>query len=325
MNDSDSKALCESLIHAESEADVIAVLKKDGYWDDPEYWRYYGDKDTNWAQAGGQQSRADFALNEKAINSIDSLLTLKCLLAGVDPEGPQAPPSIRAAVARFIEGGSAALKTTGGRIEDWPVDFSREVAENISIFTTESKNAIRGTKPCVNIANIGEGHTPEAFPHTFVSLDRRNKVGIQFVQGKFCQGGSGAIRHCGENKLQLIVSRRHPALLKSPIAPGTYPKHESDDCWGFTVVRREQASATSKIPVLTYLAPLAAKKNQRRGGVLRFSAHDMALFPKGDTAYQRRIEYGTLIKLYEYQLRNTGNIIMRDGLWPAPQLATSHK
>ncbi|HVA19433.1 MAG TPA: hypothetical protein VMU55_04595, partial [Solirubrobacteraceae bacterium] len=63
---------------------------------------YYGDNALNWSQAGGQQGRADFALNEKAINSIDAVLTLKCLLAGINPEGPQAPPTIRAAVAQFI-------------------------------------------------------------------------------------------------------------------------------------------------------------------------------------------------------------------------------
>ena len=314
MNSVEAKSLCESLVNADTEQEVIERLTAAGYWDDPNCWRYYGDKDLNWSQAGGQQGRADFALNEKAINSIDSFLTLKCLLAGIDPEGPQAPGSIRAAVARFIEEGSAELKTTGGRVEDWPAPFSRKIAENISIYATEPSGGRRGTRPCVNIADLGEGHTPEAFPNTFVSLGRRNKVCIQFVQGKFCQGGSGAMRHCGENKLQLIVSRRHPALLKSPVVPKDYPRHESDDWWGFTVVRREQASTTSKVPVLTYLAPLGAKEGPRLGGVLRFVAADMPLFPKGDTAYGRRVEHGTLIKLYEYQLRNTGNIIRSDGL-----------
>jgi hypothetical protein len=112
MNSSEAKSLCESLIHADTEQEVIERLTKAGYWNNPDCWRYYGDKDLNWSQAGGQQGRADFALNEKAINSIDSYLTLKCLLAGIDPEGPQAPGSIRAAVARFIEEGSAELKIT---------------------------------------------------------------------------------------------------------------------------------------------------------------------------------------------------------------------
>lgn len=308
-----AKRLCEQLIHADTEADVIDILKQAGYWDDPNCWRYYGDNQLNWSQAGGQQGRADFALNEKAINSIDAVLTLKCLLAGINPEGPDAPPSIRAAVARFIENG-AKLTTQGGRVEDWSPTFRTKVAENISIFTTEAAGSKVATKPSVNIADLGEGHTPSAFPNTFVSLGKRNKASVAFVQGKFCQGGSGAIRHCGTNKLQLIVSRRNPQLLECEQVPPSYPRADSDDCWGFTVVRREEATANSKIPVLTYLAPLGSKENPRSGEVLRFKAPTMPLFPKGDVAYQRAVEWGTLMKLYAYQLKNTGNIIRRDGL-----------
>ena len=113
-----AKELCEHLINADAEADVVALLTQAGYWNDPACWRYYGDNELNWSQAGGQQGRADFALNEKAINSIDAVLTLKCLLEGVNPEGPDAPTSIREAVAKFFEH-SAKLTTSGGRVEDW--------------------------------------------------------------------------------------------------------------------------------------------------------------------------------------------------------------
>jgi hypothetical protein len=114
--------------------------------------------------------------------------------------------------------------------------------------------------------------------------------------------------------LQLVVSRRHPKLIGAANVSPSYPTHETDDCWGFTVVRREDATTTSKIPVLTYLAPLGAKAKPRNGGVLRFRAPTMPLFPKGDVAYKRPVESGTLMKLYAYQLKNTGNIIRRDGL-----------
>lgn len=313
MQSDSARNLCDQLIHADAEADVIALLKKASYWDSPACWRYYGDNELNWSQAGGQQGRADFALNEKAINSIDAVLTVKCLLEGIDPEGLAAPTSIREAVAKFIEH-TAKLTTSGGRVEDWSVTFRTKVAENISIFTTEAPGSKSSTKPSVNIADLGEGHTPEAFPDTLVSLGKRNKASVPFVQGKFCQGGSGAIRHCGTAKLQLIVSRRHPKLIGAPNVSSSYPRHDSDDSWGFTIVRREAATAASKIPVLTYLAPLGADKNPRKGGVLRFKAPTMPLFPKGDVAYKREVESGTLMKLYAYQLKNTGNIIRRDGL-----------
>ena len=313
MDTDKAKELCEKLLRADAESDVVALLQASGYWDDPDCWRYYGDNQLNWSQAGGQQGRADFALNEKAINSIDAVLTLKCLLAGISPEDPKAPPTIRAAVARFIEQ-AAKLTTTAGRVEDWTPSFRTKVAENISIFTTEADGSKASTKPSVNVADLGEGHTPAAFPNTLVSLGKRNKASVAFVQGKFCQGGSGAIRHCGAHKLQLVVSRRHPQLIGSPSVSPDYPSDADDDCWGFTIVRREDATETSKIPVLTYLAPLDAKSKPRAGEVLRFKAETTPLFPEGDIAYQRAVEWGTLVKLYAYQLKNTGNILRRDGL-----------
>ena len=91
MTEDQNKTLCLELMHAESDDEAIEILKKAGYWDNPKCWRYYGDKELNWSQAGGQQRRADFALNEKVINSIDSYLTLQCYLADIKPESDQAP------------------------------------------------------------------------------------------------------------------------------------------------------------------------------------------------------------------------------------------
>lgn len=313
MDNQQSKDLCLALLHAENEQEVIDILEKHGLWEDSACWRYYGDNELNWSQAGGQQGRADFALNEKVINSIDAVLTRECLLAGIDPQSAGAPQSIREAVAKFIEK-AEKLTTSAGRVEDWTTEFRRQVAENISVFATEPKGQKSGLKPSINIADLGEGHTPEAFPVTLVSLGKKNKASVQFVQGKFCQGGSGAIRHCGDKKLQLVISKRHTHLVASSSLVPSYPQHDTDDCWGFTVVRREAATATNKLPMLTYLAPLGASEKPREGGVLRFRSDEMAIFPKGDRAYERSVKWGTLIKLFAYQLRNTGNILRRDGL-----------
>jgi hypothetical protein len=174
-----AKELCLELIHAESEEEVVEILKKRGLWDDPKYWRYYGDDELNWNRAGNQQARSDFAVNEKLVNTIDSRLMLECMLAGLNPEDPAAPQSMREAVNRFIEktwGG--ALKVSGGRIEEWPAKFRTQIAEGISVFVTGPK----GQKPCVNIADLGEGQTPEAFPETLLSLGKRNKFGVKFAQ-----------------------------------------------------------------------------------------------------------------------------------------------
>jgi hypothetical protein len=314
MTNGRSRDLCIALLHAETEDEVIGLLKTAGYWDNPGVWRYYGDEELNWDRAGNQSARADFAINEKLVNTIDSRLMLECMLAGIDPEDEaKAPKSMREAVNRFIEKTwTGTLKVTGGRVEEWPAKMRTQVAEGISVFTTGPK----GLKPCVNIADLGEGQTPEAFPLTLLSLGKRNKLKIRFAQGKYGQGSSGAIRFCGRHKLQLILSRRHPKLLNNPAVGANYPKHDDDDCWGFTIVRREGEGLDVKVPFLSYLAPIGADKAPRGGRVLRFKADEMPLFPKGDRAYQRNVAHGTLVKLYEYKLPAASNILRRSGLRP---------
>jgi hypothetical protein len=308
--------LCRELMLAESESEVIAILKAAGYWDDPRQWRYYGDNELNWSQAGGQQARADFAFNEKVVNSIDSVLTRMAIERGVLPTGSDAPQSIREAVARFVEEShSETLRVTAGRVEDWPRQFRTSVAQNISVFATEPDGWNSQRRPTISIADIGEGHTAAAFPHTFVSLGQRNKVSIPFVQGKFCQGGSGALRYCGDEKLQLIVSRRMPKLLKADAAPPSYPcDPASDDHWAFTVVRREAATGSQKMSAYSYLAPIDAETRPRKGGVLHFAAESFPIFPDGAKPYSREVEWGTLVKLFEYKLPSSANILRRSGL-----------
>jgi hypothetical protein len=303
-------------MRAESEADIIALLRKAGYWDNPNSWRYYGDNELNWSQAGGQQARADFAFNEKVVNSIDSVLTRMAIERGIEPTGSSAPQTIREAVARFVEAtANTTLKATAGRVEDWPQAFRREVARNISVFATEPSNWSSQKRPTISISDLGEGHTATAFPTTFVSLGRRNKISIPFVQGKFCQGGSGALRYCGEEKLQLIVSRRNPALIGAAAAPSDYPSDPlSDGDWAFTIVRREAATGAQKMSSYSYLAPLGADEAPHKGGVLHFPAERMPLFPVAAQPYAREVEWGTLIKLYEYKLPSSSNILRRSGL-----------
>ncbi|RWE53347.1 hypothetical protein [Mesorhizobium sp.] len=315
MNNQDAMELCLALMWADSETAAIQLLKDRGFWDDPRYWRYYGDDELNWNRAGNQQGRADFALNEKLVNTIDTRLMLECMLAGVAPESPGAPHSIREAVNRFIEKSwSGTLKVSGGRVEDWPTDFRRQVADGISVFVTGPKHL----KPCVNVADLGEGQTPEAFPHTLLSLGKNNKIKVNFVQGKFGQGSTGAIRFCGKERLQLIISRRHPKLLGNPAVSPSYPVHDTDSCWGFTIVRREGEGQKVRSPFLSYLAPLDVEGGgkERLGRVLRFHADELPIFPQGDNAYQRHVTHGTLVKLYEYNLKNVSNILRRDGLRP---------
>lgn len=314
MTNEDAKKLCLELIHADTEDEVVSILQRHGLWDDPALWRYYGDVELNWDRAGNQQARTDFAINEKLVNTIDSRLMLECMLAGISPEdAANAPKTMREAVNRFIEKTwSGTLKVSGGRVEEWSAAMRTKVAEGISVFTT----GVKGRKPCVNVADLGEGQTAEAFPLTLMSLGKANKIRVNFVQGKYGQGSTGAIRFCGTRKLQLIVSRRHPKLIGNRSVSSTYPVHQTDDQWAFTIVRREGEGMNIKAPFLSYLAPLDAVAASREGRVLRFSADTMPLFPKGDDAYERDVDHGTLVKMYEYDLKATSNIIRRGGLRP---------
>lgn len=314
MDCDDVNKMCFELMHADEEEAVVSILKQRGLWDNPADWRYYGDDELNWNRAGNQQARSDFAVNEKLVNTIDSRLMLECMLAGVNPEDEaKAPGSMREAVNRFVEKTWAGtLKVTGGRVEEWPVKMRTQVAEGISVFVTGPK----GLKPCVNVADLGEGQTPEAFPQTLLSLGKRNKFKVKFAQGKYGQGSSGAMRFCGKRRLQLIVSKRHPQLVGNAAVRSDYPVHQDDDCWGVTVVRREGEGLNVPTPFYSYLAPIGSDKAPRGGRVLRFKADMMPLFPQGDDAYKRMVGHGTLVKLYEYNLTSVSNILRRSGLRP---------
>ena len=308
MNNGDAKELCLSLMRADTENEVIALLKKADFWDEQHAWRYYGDYENNFNTIGNQQARPDAAMVEKLVNCEDARLMNECNVRGIDPEGIAAPSSIRDAVALFFEGKKAPGSSLAGRISEWTDAKRTQVARGITLAATGFPP--KEGKPCFTISDSGEGQSPERMPETFLSLTKSNKLRIPFVQGKFNMGGTGVLKFCGQNNLQLIVSRRNPAILNGKGA------HATDDQWGFTVVRREVPTEGRRSSVYTFLAPLDSNKNPRRGRVLRFSADELPIFPDGREAYSRSSSSGTLIKLYEYASAGYSNthILRKDGL-----------
>jgi hypothetical protein len=305
MTQNSEKQLCLSLMHADTEEEIISILKKAGYWDDQSAWQIFGDNENNYSTIGNQGSYPDAAFIEKLVNSVDARLTNECLVNGINPESEQAPKSIREAVARFFDG---VVKETAsaGLIRDWTETKRTEIARGISVAATGAKP---GTgNPCFSIADIGEGQGPLEMPNTFLSLNKSNKLRIHFVQGKFNMGGTGVLRFCGKKNFQLIVSRRNPKIIEKQ-------KENSKDCdmWGFTIVRREDPQGNRRSSVYTYLAP----NNDGNGvqGVLRFRSDEMPLFPQGNRPYSKNTSWGTLIKLYEYSAAKfRSHILMKDGL-----------
>lgn len=307
MTSNELKELYLFLLAADTEQEVVQILKDKGFWDTPEAWRYYGDREDNFSIIGNQQSRPEAALVEKIVNSVDAVLMNECWMKGLPPEDAKTPKSIHEAVALYFMG-DASKADTLGHIENWGSTKRTEVSRLITVAATGVTAASDGaSNPCFTISDAGEGQTPLSMPLTILSLDKKNKQRIHFVQGKFNMGGTGVLQFCGRLNMQLIVSRRNPTIPKNG-------DHDSED-WGFTLVRRENPPAGQKSSVYTYLAPIGAGENPRMGGILHFSSDTLPIFPDDNVPYKREAKWGTAIKLYEYNATGFRTMMFRkDGL-----------
>lgn len=317
----DPKKLFMKLLELDDEEEVVKILVEAGFWDDEAVWRPVGDNVNNRAIIGNQQEDAVSALAEKLTNSIDAVLINRCLESGVAPNAPDAPQTMRKAIAQFFVGTddeAAGQSRYWGTDRLGPSDID-VIAGNIWISATGTRD-----QPSITIADRGEGQTPDSFPRTFMALigykhaDGRTesqKSDIPFVQGQFNMGSSGTYPFASpKHGLQLLVSRRNPKLLDSESTV-------RDGEWGFTVVRRN-SMAQSKGSVYEYLAPVGASATF--GEVLSFESAKLPLIPESppknvpNLAYSTEVEFGTLIKLYQYQYRETGltysHVLMKSGL-----------
>ena len=276
----DDKVLFEQLLKAESENDAAEILDRAGYGlDNESAWQALGDMENNFSTVGNQQTEATAALVEKIINGLDANLMAECFRAGVDPEGPEAPRTMADAVQQFFG-------VRDGQLSNVDTKRLTELASNLHVVAVGEKSS-----PCYLIVDGGEGQTPNAFPDTFMSLNRSNKLRIPFVQGKFNSGGTGVLQFCGSLNMQLIVSKRHPS---APTCPGD----TSCDQWGFTLVRRMKPTAGRRNSMYVYLAP--------GGNVPRFSAPAINVLPEDRRSLQPRpyvtaIKHGTCVKLYNFR------------------------
>jgi hypothetical protein len=314
MTNTQREHLCLQLLRADTENEVIDALKAAGFWDNPDAWRLYGDKEGNFAQAGNQQAQPEAALVEKIVNCCDSRLMAECLHRGIDPESSDAPQNVRDAVAMFFENRRAEHEEAG-TLRNWSSEQRTEQSRFITIAATGGRptRGHRTANMCLTIADQGEGQSGRRLPRTILSLNAKNKQRIRFVQGKFNMGGSGALRFCGSSGLQLVISKRDPRL-----AANERTSDPTADEWAFTVVRREEPSSKSGEPIhseFTYLAPLGSNDKPRQGEVITFAAEKLPLMPAMDEAYAREITWGTAIKLYEYETTvGQSNVLMADGL-----------
>lgn len=270
------------LLRAETEHEVDSILEKNGCMsDDPSIWRPFGDNENNQGTINNQQDDPTPALIEKIINSVDAVLLAKCFEKQIDPRSVGAPSSMSEAAERFFG-------VRKGRLDSIDSQERTELADNIHFIATGSK-----TQPNYLIVDRREGQTPHQMPNTFLSLNKKNKWGIPFTQGINNSGGTGVLPFCGEQRYQLILSRRNPAC----------PVDEDDptgDFWGFTIVRKLRPEK-GKRPrsMYVYLAP--------GGQISNFRADEVSVLPgsvegsKRPAPYTNGLEYGSCVKLYSYK------------------------
>jgi len=300
MNSSEAKKLCLSLMNAQTGNEVVNLIKNVNLWDDPKLWREYGDDSMSWTIIGNQGS-ADFSLNEKIVNGLDAVLMNKCWESGINPKTQykQAPQSIDEAVKEYFK----------------DMD-TRSIAER-SMWV--SLSGPKKAHPNVCIADLGEGQTPERMPDTILSLAKGNKEGINFVQGNWNTGGSGALKHCGRDtlgddgeplELSFILSKRNPKIIQ------LFPeqKTEHSDKWSFTVVKRNYDPHTGKSHAMC-LAPINSDIKPKKGDLLRFESETMPTIPEKTIQCSKSAKFGTLVKLFEYDCHKGIALLLGESLY----------
>lgn len=286
-----NQELAIALAKAETEQEIISILKAAGLWDEVSYWQALGGNENNYSVIGNQQCSPDNAFMEKIMNSEDACLVKQCLIHGIDPQSPEAPQSIDEALEKFygIKRGGLMMLDSAKRTE---------LAQEIVVAATERDRQIN-----LCIADRGEGQTPNRMKDTILSISKSNKLKIPFVQGKFNMGGTGALPFCGKENLQVIISRRCPEI----------PNKDGDESfgkWSVTVVRRELPREGRKSSMYTYLT-------DAQGNMLTFEADSLPIVPlesvKGVKGFgYESMTYGTFIKLMNYQMTGFRTAITLD-------------
>ena len=324
LSSQETKNLCLSLMKAQNSEEVVEVLKKNNLWDNLKLWRNYGDKEGSWATINNQ-GNPPFALTEKITNAVDAVLMNKCFESGKHPksEDRSLPSTPIEAVHKYFESKDEiknydiektlfeeSKSDIAGLQEFWNDKKAREVAENINISVGGDKEP----HPNITIIDKGEGQTPEKLPTTIMSLHTGNKKSIAFAQGKWNQGGSGAILHTGQDTgiaLQFVLTKRNPKIVKIFKQERT----KLQDNWSFTVLRRDKPSKPGDVSEAKYLCPIEDEDNNKTLP-LNFFSDEMPIFPEKGKQFFKKSNYGTVIILYEYKMaRNTSAIFGDNSLY----------
>ncbi|WP_194758334.1 hypothetical protein [Priestia megaterium] len=270
--------------------EIIPFLEKKGYWNDDRVWRYLGDTENNYSSIGNQQSNPVSSIVEKIVNSFDAILMDTGKMMGIDLYNIQDPTKTKEKIIKNIyECNSTASDTK--KAKD---DISRLVAISLT-------GGTHPNNPNITIADRGEGQTPDSLPETILSLGKSNKIRIPIVQGKHNMGGSGVAKF---TDLQVILTRKNPTLVNSINA--------RDNQWAFTIIRRTPPTGNMRSSIVEYLAPISADNNPKKGEILGFDSDTLPIMPNATTLCGTEVEYGTFIKLFDYEIGPYKSSILLD-------------
>lgn len=279
------QTLLTELLNTTSEEDVDKILQKLNL-NNKDNWKMFGDNPANYNIIDNQQPDPVTALAEKPVNSIDALMLLECKKRGIKPDGGNAPKSMAEALKVFFG-------VDINKFQDLNAKERRDLAKHIFIVAEGSRK-----EPCIRIVDRGEGQHPKDFSKTFLNQQSTLKNSIPFVQGQYSMGGTGVLRFCGERAYQLILSRKHPDLLKK----------DRQDKWGLTLIRRHDTSGTGTL----YKAEWYEYLVDDNGQTLEFPAQPLKLV-KGESPFT----HGTCVKVFNYNLGSGLRSTITLDLWRA--------
>lgn len=274
MSDIQNKQIFSKLLTATSSDEIASLITKEDFFGAENcLWNPYGGQELNVRQVEGQMKSSSNALVEKITNSIDALLMRRCYeIEGVSPESdnPKLPKTLLEAIAKYF-----------GTEEEITKKRSEWSKQQLVVLAEGDKK-----KPTITIVDRGEGQFPNRIQDTIVGLSESIKEKINFVFGKYHQGGSAAIRFCGSKAkcYQLVLARRAETIAEKG----------KEDAWGFTLVRRNYKNRIAYYEYCT----------EKDGSTFSFPYDKPIKINGAEIVFVD----GCLIRLYDYYLENPSNI-----------------